>query len=152
MTLKNEIRKTREKEAKEKKCKTVEYKGYTFDWYVMPLVVVLYHAVIMAEKVSKVLDKTVFAWNEAKAKKIIDKTFPKIVNCKDGKLWYRSSWSASIWASNINPIHFINKKWAYKNRYRLHDYVINEYEPEGFEVCIEKEEWGNEYCISFKEI
>ena len=78
MTLKNEIKKTKEREAREKKCKTVKYKGYTFNWYVMPLAIVLYHMSIMEEKITKVLDKTLFAWNETKAKKIIDKTFPKL--------------------------------------------------------------------------
>lgn len=152
MTLKNEIKKTKEREAKERKCKTVEYKGYTFNLYVMPLALAFYHMSIMEEKITNALDKTIFAWNEAKAKKIIDKTFPEIADCEDGKLWYHSSWYASIWANNISPIHFINRKWAYKNRYELHDYVINEYEPEGFEVCTKKDKWENEYWIIFKEI
>ena len=152
MTLKNEIKKTKEREAREKKCKTVKYKGYTFNWYVMPLAIVLYHMSIMEEKITKVLDKTLFAWNETKAKKIIDKTFPEIADCENGKLWYYSNWGASIWASNISPIHFINKEWAYRNKYKLHEYVMNKYEPEGFEVCTEKEKWGNGFWVIFKEI
>ena len=152
MTLKNEIKKTKEREAREKKCKTVKYKGYTFNWYVMPLAVVLYHMSIMEEKIESFLNKTLFAWNETKAKKIIDKTFPEITDCEDGKLWYHSSWSPSIWARGISPIHFINKEWAYRNKYKLHEYVMNEYEPEGFKVCTEKEKWGEGHWIIFKEI
>ena len=152
MTLKNEIKKTREKEAKEKNVKTVKYKGYTFNWYVMPLAIVLYHMGILEVKIESFLNKTLFAWNEAKAKKIIDKTFPEISDYEDGKLWYHSSWGASIWASNISPIHFINKEWAYRNKYKLHEYVMNEYEPEGFGVCTEKEKWGEGHWIIFKEI
>jgi hypothetical protein len=30
--------------------------------------------------------------------------------------------------------------------------MINDYEPEGFEVCVKEEEWGNELWIVFKEI
>ena len=152
MTLKNEIKKTKEREEKEKNVKTVKYKGYTFNWYVMPLAVVLYHMSIMEEKIESFLNKTLFVWNETKAKKIIDKTFPEIADCENGKLWYYSNWGASIWARSINPIHFINREWAYRNKYKLHEYVMNEYEPEGFEVCTEKEKWGNGFWVIFKEI
>ena len=152
MTLKNEIKKTKEREEKEKNVKTVKYKGYTFNWYVMPLAVVLYHMSIKEEKIESFLNKTLFAWNETKAKKIIDKTFPEIADCENGKLWYYSDWGASIWARSINPIHFINREWAYRNKYKLHEYVMNEYEPEGFEVCTEKEKWGNGFWVIFKEI
>ena len=152
MTLKNEIKKTKEREEKEKNVKTVKYKGYTFNWYVMPLAVVLYHMSIMEEKIESFLNKTLFAWNETKAKKIVDKTFLEITDCEDGKLWYYSDWGASIWARSINPIHFINREWAYRNKYKLHEYVMNEYEPEGFEVCTEKEKWGNGFWVIFKEI
>jgi hypothetical protein len=153
MTLKNEIKKAKEREeAKERKCKTVKYKGFTFNWYVMPLAVLFYHLGLLEAKIESFLNKTLFAWNEEKAKKIIDKTFPKIADCEDGKLWYYSGWGATIWANTIKPIHFINREWAYRNKYKLQEYMINDYEPEGFEVCVEKEKWGNEYWIIFKEI
>ena len=29
---------------------------------------------------------------------------------------------------------------------------MNKYEPEGFEVCTEKEKWGNGFWVIFKEI
>lgn len=151
-TLKNEIKKTKEREAKERKCKTIEYKGLTFKWYMKPLAVLLYHMGLLEAKIESFLNKTLFAWNEEKAKKIIDKTFPEIADCEDGKLWYYSGWGATIWANTIKPIHFINREWAYRNKNKLQEYMINDYEPEGFEVCVEKEKWGNDYWIIFKEI
>jgi hypothetical protein len=89
-------------------------------------------------------------WDEEKAEKIIEIVLPKIGDNHDGAIWYSTEWWDTIWWNNSPRRH---REWANKHRDKLKEYIVEKYEPAGFEKIVEVDKWNpNDKWIGFRKI
>lgn len=78
----------------------------------------------------------VLQWSDERATAILDKTLPSLLENEDGALWYCSDWRTHFY--NRKGIHGKNKRFAYKYNARIHVFLFEKYQIEGYEKTIEK--------------
>lgn len=86
-------------------------------------------------------------WSDSTADKVLSRCLPKKVEYDEetNSFYYNTNWSSTI------DVPFGYRKWYQKFNYRLDDYLVNKYSPEGYTKTIYKE---NHYStvVIFKKI
>lgn len=148
-TLEKNIEKQKRKESKKRETKKIKYKDCEFYWYLTPIAIPIYH---LSEAISNYRNWKYnrMVWDEEKAEKIIEIVLPKIGDNHDGAIWYCTEWWDTIWWNNSPRRH---REWANKHRNKIKDYIVEKYEPAGFEKIVEVDKWDkNEKWVGFRKI
>lgn len=149
MTLAKNMEKELKKESRKKETKRIKYKECEFYWYVMPVAVPLYHLVKTMDDFNE-WKYNRMVWNEKIADKVIETVLPKIGDYHDGAIWYSTEWWDTIWYNNA-PLRY--RKWASKHRNKLKEYIVEEYNPVGFEKIVEEDDYSRgEAWVGFRKI
>ena len=146
MTFEKNLKKEMKK--KERKPKKIKFKTYEFYWYLTPIAVPLVGIDMVSNYISNKQYNSL-VWSDEKAKKIVDKAFPKFADYdkETGKIFFCNQWDTIIWFHNCR---FIEKEWVRKFRHKLHEYMVERYEIEGFEKEVKPDQWApNEKWVCF---
>lgn len=114
--------------------------SYAVYWWALPLAMFFIpaHEAALTYKDS-------LKWSEKKAKKVLDKTLPKIVDYdeEDNSFSFSTEWNVAILYRNA-PLH--SKIWTRKFGLQLKEFLINEYVAERYTKTVE-DDW-----IIFREV
>lgn len=149
MTLEKGIEKAKRKESRKRETKKIAYKDCEFYWYAMPIAVPVYHLAQIMNKYNNWKYNSM-VWDERKANKVIEAVLSKMGNYHDNAIWYHTGWWDTIWW-NKSPRRY--REWADKHKHNLKKYIVEEYEPAGFEKIIKDDCYSvGEKWVGFKKI
>jgi hypothetical protein len=141
--------KAKERQNKEKKNKKkwwiINTKNYSYYIWALPIIPFCW----VCDKIESLIDKSL-KWNEEKAKKILDKTLPKILKWDEEEKNYYL-YIRSYYGFNWERVPLIYKKWSKKFSYCLKEYFLDKYENELYIKKVEREDYGEWYYITFTE-
>ena len=112
----------KEKNKGKKKWRIIKFKDYVIPLYLLPLAVFI----IPYYEIEKAIDKSI-KWDEKKAKKILDKTLPKILEWWEEENCYYLD-LRKYHTLSTDKVPFIYKRWARRFRYNLTGYLIENYQ------------------------
>jgi hypothetical protein len=148
-SLEKNIEKQAKKKAKKKITKKIKYRDYEFYWYLTPIAIPIYHIVNTMNKYDN-WKYNRMVWDEEKAIKIIEIVLPKIGEHENGAIWYSTKWWDTIWWNN-SPRRY--REWANKHRNKIKDFIVEKYEPAGFEKIVEVDKWdASDKWVGFRKI
>lgn len=128
---------------KEKKSWVISTKKYSYAWWALPLIPV----VEIIDYIQNKIDSHRI-WSDEKAKKVLDKVLPKVLDYveEDNAFYYCMDWSE--WGLFDNA-PLIYRKWVKKFKYRLHKFIQDNYENEDYVKTFEND--GYYVWVKFSE-
>lgn len=124
------------KQPKKKKYHTMFNNRYQFRfWILVPLVLIVEMNRLRQEKSYESLE-----WDEVRAKRIIDKVFPKVcdIDKNTHELFFNREWTGIIEREARKK----DKRFCGKFRYQILDFIQNTYEIEGYTKKIDDQGYG----------
>ena len=133
------------KNKNKKKWWIINTKDYSYYIWALPIIPFLW----MFDKIESLIDKSL-KWDEAKAKKILDKTLPKILEWDDDEKNYYL-YIRRYYGFNWERTPIIHRKWSKKFSYSLKEYFLEKYENELYTKRVETEDYNEWHYITFTE-
>lgn len=114
---------------------------YQVAWYALPIGLLLIPFCELADWI-----RNRDTWNEKKAKKALDKNLCNVLDYdKEEKTYnYCADWQ-SFCLYHKAPFYY--KNWMRKYCGKLHQYLINKYEAEGYSKKIEIDNYGTKWVV-----
>lgn len=134
----------REKNKNKKKWWIIKTENYTIPIYFLPFAIFI----IPFDKLKNYIYNSM-TWNEEKAKKVLDKMLPRILEWNKEENHYWCHIRKYGWWYSQKRIPFYYKKWTNKFSYELKKYLIEKYELEYYtKEVLDDYDW---YLIIFTE-
>lgn len=134
--------KTRKEKQSHKKWWIINGEKYSYYIWALPLI----PFVLLYDKICEYLDKRRL-WDEEKATKVLNYILPYVLDWveEDNAYYYCMDWSYTIlW----KKAPFTMRKWVGKFDVKLHHFIKDGYQPEGYEKTVEND--GYETWIKFE--